>query len=97
MAKRQKLFTIDEAIAERLDRQIGSGYRSGFVERAIRDRLDETTTPEQVSLKWLYVQLLLHDEATIELKNLARWYLCGNHAYQHKDGHHTVFDPIYHE
>lgn len=99
MPKRQKLFTIEESVADRLDKQVGTGYRSGFVERAIRARLDESAEniPEQVSLRWLYIQLLLHDEASIEIKNLARWYINGNRVYEDKNGMVTVFDPEYYK
>lgn len=97
MAKRQKLFTIEESIADALERQIGTGYRSGFVERAIRDRLEETKTPENVNLRWLLLQLLLNDECPMEMKCLARWHIWGDSAHRGKDGQltGTVFDPMH--
>lgn len=95
MSRRGKLFTLSESLIEQLDRQVSGGYRSQFVERAIRDRLEDTTTPEQPRLKWLYNQILLHDEASIEAKCIARWYVFGNSPYTDKDGVTTVFGPMY--
>jgi len=40
--KKQHLFTLDIPLVQRLHREVARGYRSQFVEKAIKNRLNST-------------------------------------------------------
>ncbi len=68
--KKQHLFTLDIPLVQRLHRQVARGHRSQFVERAIRNRLDNEESFD------------LEDSETLELlaelryrRDLPEWFL----------------------
>ena len=71
--KKQHLFTIDVDLVKQLHKKVPRGYRSQFVERAIRNRInnEETFDIEDIST----VQLLAELSYRGELSKTHRMYI----------------------
>lgn len=62
--KKQHLFTLDINLIKQLHAQVGRGFRSQFVEKAIRARLnnDETFSTGDIDIRQLMASLLFRLE-----------------------------------
>ena len=60
MMKKQHLFTLDIPLVQRLHRQVARGHRSQFVEKAIRNRLDNKEDYNAGDISDRQLMALLH-------------------------------------
>lgn len=71
--RKQTIFTLDIGLVQELNRKVGKGHRSRFVETAIRNRLnnEEEYKPQDISdrqlMAILHARLSNRDDAAAEM------------------------------